>query len=285
MWKKLTPSEQAGLLGKAFVGVGLVALAIGLGYFAYQIGAVRQELPTLLAQVEATSQKVEPVLREADAIRELVPPILKEAKAMREVVTATVTEAAALRKALPPLVDTSAAAVNNVSRAVQAIEPHIPPVLTEIKKTREALPGILDRADQVAGRAEKIGQAASKGAVTGLLGGIVTAPFKLIGDVGKGLSDTIGLGSQSGFTTEDDRLARVATDAVLKADTPGAQQAWQNPESGNQGNVAWLAQKMRDGQTCVTLRYRVKFKTGKTHDVEVELCQQPNGSWVKQSPD
>ena len=281
MWKKLTPSEQAVVLGKALVSVGLVALAIALGYFAYQIGAARQELPTLLAQVEATSQKVEPVLREVDAIRDLVPPILKEAKAMREVVASTVSEATALRKALPPLVDASASAINNASRAVRAIEPHIPSVLTEVKKTREALPDILDRADQVAGRAEKMGQAASRGVVTGLLGGIIIAPFRLIGDVGRGLSDIIGLGSQSGFTIEDDRLASAATDAVLKAGAPGAQQAWQNPENGNQGSVAWLTKKLRDNQMCVTLRYRVEFKTGKTHDVKVELCQQSDGSWVK----
>lgn len=281
MWKKLTPSEQAVLLGKAILGAGMTLLAAGLGYFSYQLGAARYELPTLLTQVENTSQKVEPVLHEAGAIRELVPAILKETKAIREVIAVTVTEAAALRKALPPLVDTSAAAVNNVSRAAQAMEPHIPSVLSEIQKTREALPGILDRAENMAGRAEKIGQSAGKGAVTGMLGGIITAPFKLIGNVGKGLSDTIGLGGQSEFTAEDDRLTRLATDAILKTGAPGAQRAWQNPASGNEGNVGWLSQRVHAGRTCATLRYHVKFKSAKSHEAKVEICQQPDASWVK----
>jgi surface antigen len=194
---------------------------------------------------------------------------------------ATVTEVAELRKTLPPMVDAGAAAINNASSAVRVIEPHIPSVLTEVKKTREALPGILDRADQVAGRAEKMGKEASKGAVTGLLGGIISAPFRLIGDVGKGLRDTIGLGNLSEFTAEDDRLTGGATDAVLRNGATGAQQSWQNPDSGNHGSVTLLGHKTLNNQPCVNLRYRVEFGTGKTHDVKLDFCQRPDGSWAK----
>ncbi|MDH5649457.1 MAG: hypothetical protein OEY67_07345, partial [Gammaproteobacteria bacterium] len=161
------------------------------------------------------------------------------------------------------------------------IEPHIPAVLSEVKKTRESLPGILDRADQVVAHAESVGQAASKGAVKGFLGGIVTAPFKLISEAGKGLTDAIGLTTQSGFTKEDDKLNQNATDSLLKSGAPGTQQQWSNPDSGNSGAIHWISQSLRDNKPCVTLHYDIRLRDGKTHEARVELCQQSDGSWKK----
>jgi surface antigen/uncharacterized protein YoxC len=281
MLKELTPAERARVAGTLLLSVGLFVLAVAMAYFAYQLGRVREELPALLAQVESTARKVEPVLHEVDALRELVPSILKEVKATSEVVAATVAETAELRKALPPMIDTSAAAINNASAALRAVEPHIPAVLKEVKQTREALPGILDRADQVAGHAQAMGKAAGKGAVSGLLGGIVTAPFSLIGDAGRNLGDVIGLGGASDFTAADNQLTSSATDAVLKKGTVGAQQSWKNPDNGNHGTVTLATIAVRNGQVCATLRYRVEFRFRKNHEVDVDLCRQADGSWVK----
>lgn len=279
MWRKLTPSGQARFLATTFLSVALASLALAVAYAAYQIGTLREQIPELLTSIERTSQKLEPVLRGVDAIRDLVPPILKEVKATRELVPGIVAEVREVRKVLPPLVDTSAKAINNASDAVRVVEPRIPSVLAEVRKTREALPGILDRANQVVDRAASVGQKAGEGAVKGVIGGVVGAPFRLIGDVGKGLRGTMGLDDRGGFTAEDERLASAATDVVLKNGKVGAQNSWKNPDSTNRGGVALTETWTRDSRQCVTLRHRVEFRSAPVHQKDIHLCQQPDGSW------
>lgn len=298
MWQQLTPSDKGKLLGTALVSLALFALATALTYTAYQFGSVCEQLPALLTQIEQTSQKVGPVLSEVNAVRELIPPILEEVKAAREtipsvlkelqatreVLPSVLAEAKALREALPPLVEQSAATVKNASGVVRAIEPHIPRVLTEVRKTREALPGLLDRADQTIARAAKLGQEASSGAVTGLLGGIITAPFRLIGQFGKGLAGAMGLSGRGDFTAEDERLASVATNAVIQNGQIGTQQTWRNPASKNTGSASLLKRGTRDDRPCFTLRQRVEFASGKAHQADIEMCQQADDSWVGVKP-
>lgn len=298
MWQQLTPSDKARFLGTALVSLALIALATSLTYTAYQFGSVREQLPALLTQVEQTSQKVGPVLSEVNAVRELIPPILEEVKAIRETIPpmlkevqatrealpSILAETKALRESLPPLVEQSAAAAKNASGAVRAIEPHIPGVLTEMRKTREALPEFLDRADQTISRAAKVGQEASRGAVTGVLGGIITAPFRLIGQAGKGLAGALGLRGQGDFTAEDERLASVATDAVIQNGQIGAQQSWSDKKSKNRGSVTLVESRTRDDRPCFTLRHRVEFASGKTHQADIEMCQQVDDSWMGVKP-
>ena len=279
MWQKLTPSERARFLATTFLSAALAILALAVAFFAYQVGALRQQIPELLASIEQTSQKIGPVLHEVGAIRDLIPPILTEVRATRELVPGVVAEVQEMRKTLPPLVETSAKAINNASNAVRVIEPRIPSVLAEVRATREALPGILDRASQVVDQAATVGQKAGEGAVKGVIGGIVSAPFRLIGGVGKGLTGLIGLDNRREFTAEDERLAGDATDSVLKNGKVGAQSSWKNPDSQNRGSVALSDKWTRDGRPCVTLRHRVELRAAPVHQKDIQLCQQPDGSW------
>lgn len=280
MWRQLTPSEQARLLGSAMVGGGVLALAIALLAIVWQVWSLQRQLPELVAHLDGTLEKVGPTLRDVDAIRKLIPPILAEVKATRELVPSVVAEVAAVRQALPPLVEQSAAAVNNASGAVRAVEPHIPGMLGEVKRTREALPGIISQADRVVSRASQIGKEAGKGAVQGAIGGIIAAPFRLIGEAGKGLADSIGLGNRSDFTSEDERLAADATRELVQAGEVGGQRSWVNKKTGTRGTVALRTQGERDGRACMTVRYHVELRSGTMHDRDVDLCQQPDGNWA-----
>lgn len=279
MLNDLTVSEKAQLLGKTFIAIGLLTLGLAIAYFSYQLDLTRRDLPELLTQIESTSQKLGPALQEVDAVRELIPPILEESKAIRNTIDATVNETAKLREALPPIIASSSNAIDKVDGVATRIEPHIKPTLEEVKQTRLALPGIIDKADQMVRRVEKVGKDVGKG---GVLGGIITAPFKLIGGAGKALTSTIGLDKKASLTAVDDRLAQEATDAVLKTGKPGNKQNWKNPESGNQGSVLWLSGTEQNGQACVALRYSVTPKDKKSHVVDVNLCQQKDGSWKQQ---
>ena len=152
-------------------------------------------------------------------------------------------------------------------------------MLAEVRATREALPGLLDRANQAIDKATTIGQKAGEGAVKGVIGGIVSAPFRLIGGVGKSFTDMIGLGNRKDFTREDERLAGDTTETVLKNGQVGAESSWHNPDSKNRGGVTLTEKWARGRQPCVTLRHRVELRGAPLHQQDVNLCQQPDGSW------
>jgi surface antigen len=301
MWKRLSPGERAKLLGTTAIGAGLTALAVGIVYFTYTLNAVLQEVPAILAQVEQTSAMINPIVQEVDKVqaqippilkqvqltREQIPPILKEVGAVREQLPAMLAEVAAVRKevaavrvALPPLVETTAKTVQEASDSVRLIDQQIPPILSEVRQTREALPGLLDRADKLVASASTVGRKATAGAVTGVLGGLILAPFRLIGEAGKGMADAMKLDPSTGFTPEDDRLATEATDAVIKTGQIGAQRNWQNPASKNSGTVTLLDQKMRDDEPCFKVKQFVALSSGETHKAELTFCQHPDGTWA-----
>jgi len=283
MLNDLTASEKAQFLGKTFLAIGVLTLGLAIAYFSYQLHLTRQDMSVLLSQIESTSQKLGPVLQDADSVSEFISPILEEARAIRKTVDATVNETAKLREVLPPIIASSINAIDKADSVATRIEPHIKPTLEEVKQTRLALPGIINNADKVVRRAEKVGKDVGKRAVTGVLSGIITAPFRLIGEAGKkALSNTIGLGKKAGFTKVDERLAQEATDAVLKTGKPGNKQDWKNPDSGNRGSVHWLSGEEQNGLVCVKLRYTVIFKDKKSHVADVDLCQQKDGSWKQQ---
>jgi surface antigen len=295
MWQKLNPAEQAKLLGTAMMSASLVVMASAIGYFAHAVYVVQQRVPELLTQVEQTTEKIDPVLRQVDAIQAQIPPILKEVEATRALIPPILAEVAAVRRevspilaevaatrtALPPLLDTTAKSVHEASTAVRALEPHIPVVVAEVRQTREALPGLLDRAERLVASASTAGHEASKGAVSGFLGGIVTAPFKLIGGAGRDLTSAMGLEGDAGLTAKDDELASAATDAVIRAGEIGGERSWENPDSKNRGTVRLLSQETRTEQACFRLRQTVTLASGKTHHAEVEFCRQKDGTWAQ----
>lgn len=295
MLRNLDSASQAKLLGSIVLSVSLLAVAAALAYFAYTLTLVNKTVPAILAQVEQTLSKVDPVLAQIEATRQTVPPILDEIAALRkqippvlDEVTAVrrqippvLEEVAATRKALPPLVNSTAKSLHEASTTVNKLEPHIPAVLDEVRQTREALPGLMMRAENLLAGAKKAGQEASKGAVLGFFGGIITAPFKIIGGIGKGFSNAIGLTEERGFTEQDIKLAEEATNSAIRIGKIGAATSWENPENNNRGTVTLLEQRMQGEQACYVIHYQAISTSGKTHETDAEICQDKDGNWTQ----
>lgn len=281
MWHQLNPAERAKFLGTAMMSVSLLAMAAAIAYFSYTLFLTQQNIPAILALTEQTTKTVSPALEQVEPIRKMIPQILEEVAALRKQVPPLLEEVAATREALPAMLDTTSKTVHEATTSINKLEPHISPTLTEVRKTRQALPGLMDRAEEIVASAGKAGQEASKGAVFGIVGGVLAAPFKLIGGVGKGLAHAIGIDKKEGFTEQDEKLASKATDSVIRSGEEGKEVSWENPESKNRGTVRLLSQKQRDEQSCYLLRQEVVLASGKKHKADVEFCQNPDGSWTQ----
>jgi surface antigen len=257
----------------------VLALAASLGYFAYTLSVLQQHLPAILQQVDDTTKQIDPVLKEIAATREVIPPILEEVAAVRKQIPPLLAEVEATRKALPPMLETAAQSIHEVNDTVKTLEPQIPLMLAEVKQTRESLPGLMTRAETLIDKAGSAGREASSGAVVGFFGGIISAPFKIIGGIGKGFANAIGLTAESGFTEEDVKLAEKATNDALKSGKANEKIKWNNPESKNFGTVTIKEKRMYGDEACYLVRFHAESTKGKSVDNDEEICQDSDGNW------
>ena len=150
-----------------------------------------------------------------------------------------------------------------------------------LQKTREAIPGMLEQADQVAGKAQKAAKDAGKKAAGGVIEGIVTSPFTIVGDLGKSITSSLRLKDTKGLTREDFELIRANVLVILEDEEIGSTTTWENPEEKNSGTVTLIKQFEKDGRICKEIRVKIWARKKKIHDDLLEMCRQEDGTWIE----
>ncbi|WP_455207030.1 hypothetical protein [Kaarinaea lacus] len=282
------------------LALSIFTLALAIVYFTIEVRSVSKQIPAILSAVDKTSKDIEPVVQQVGEIRDLIPPILNEwtetrkqiplildeVKATRELVPPVLDEVAkvreqvpsilkeveATRQELPAILDTS----NKAIKEVAAVRATVPDILSEVKKTRELVPPTLDRIDHMIADARVAGREASEGAVTGVFTGILMAPFKLVGNVGKSLK--LSDDEREGITEEDFELLHEAAKS-LAVKSVNETTRWKNPKTGTYGNIKLLKIFEKDDRECRTALFEI-WKQGKNKIAkEVNFCKTEEGTW------
>jgi hypothetical protein len=256
-------------LGITFLSFSLFCLALSIAYVAYEIGKTRTQAPHLLVQVEQTSEKIAPVVKEIATIRQTIPPILDQVEASRKEIPAILSS-----------VDDISETAGAIAKEVGKVRVLVPDILAELQKTREALPGLLEQADRVADKAQKTAKDAGKRAGSGIVKGIVTSPFIIVGDLGKSVASHLGLKDTKGLTGEDFELIRAHVLVALENEDIGSTTTWENPEEKNRGAATLNRRFERDGRICKEIRVKLWARKKKIHDVLLEMCPQDDGTWI-----
>ena len=210
-------------------------------------------------------------MKEVEQTRLQIPPILEEVGAVRKELPAALKSA-----------DKASAAVVTVSKEIEAARPLVPKVLQEIEKTREAVPPMLDRADAMIDKARVAGQEASSGAVTGFFKGLITTPFKLVGDAGRtitGMTDE----ELRDFTEKDFDLIEVVVLDLLNNGKKGDVRNLNNPDSGFNATVKLVSIDSRDEDfttiDCRTLQMDSYRNGERIKTVNRVFCKEEGGGW------
>ena len=148
-----------------------------------------------------------------------------------------------------------------------------------MKHTREAIPEIQDHVDQEIEEAETFSQSAGKGAVSGVVKGVVTAPFNIVSGVGKSAVKHMGLHVTSDMTETDFKMIGDAIQQLAKIEETGTDVKWDNPESGNSGEHTLVRQYEKDKLPCKSIDGHIQVKEKERHYGQVEICRQPDGAW------
>lgn len=291
------------------LAVSLFSLAGAIIYFTWEVAQVREQIPEILASVEQTSNEIEPVVDEIAAIRDLIPPILnevaetrklvspilEEVRLTREQIPSILQETGKIREQIPPIlkeVEKTRKQIPSILKEVKAVRKELPAVLKstdkasdaivlaarEVEKTREAIPPMLDRADQVIAGARVAGQEASKGAVTGVITGIFTAPFAIVGNIGKSV---VGLSDKEArdYGEKDLELLKQAGQEALISGKVGTSKEWENPESGFSGKMTLISIDTSGERECRVIHLQ-SWKRGKLkNDKQIKLCLNEDQQW------
>lgn len=277
------------------LALSLFSLAGALVYFSIKVSEVTQTLPAILEGIEQTSAKIEPVLAEVSGIRDLVPPILEEVRKTRKAIPPILKEVEQIRKQVPPILEEVAAtrkqipdiikstdkasdAVTKAALEVAATRKVIPDVLDEVEKTREAIPPMLDKADRIVANAGNIGKDASEDAVTGVFTGIIKAPFKLVGSIGKSITGALGAGVEA-LSGDDEKMITDFSNELLMSGIVGETHSWVNPENGNKNTVSLIETRTIDGQQCKIVHVEVHSSNNKHIDNNITACLNDESEW------
>ncbi|WP_242456560.1 hypothetical protein [Vibrio mediterranei] len=286
--------------------IALIVMAASIYNFTQEARQLRLELPTLLAQVDSTAQKITPVIQEIKNIQEIVPQILAQSEEYQRLipevlkriddvnqqVPVIVNEVAQVREAIPPIlgetqkwhqsvpdilaeVDKTNTTVRQTNQQIAATNKQIPLILSESAALRKEVPDILTQAEGLVQQAEQAGREASKGAVSGVIGGILSSPFQLVDKITEVSADTFGLKESDSYTKKDKELHKEAVEALVKNPISGKSKTWSNRSSGNSGVVSIQSMKDSSESRCFTILSRLTIASGPdkgTHSVTTDKC-------------
>lgn len=298
----------------AALALGLILLAGAMAWLAHSIEGVTRELPAVMSTVDDVNLRIDaiietipliigelpPILEEVGKIRETVPPILAEVEKIREAVPPILDEVEQVREAIPPIltrvdaiqeqvteveknlplmaktVDTAADAANNVADQVEATLPLVEKALQESEAVRVEIPGTLDRVEAIVVDAQGIVGKASEDAVTGVMKGVFTSPFRLLKSAGTSITDS--LFTTRVMTPEDEAHFEEATKRLLH-NLELESVTWSNSKSGNKGKITLQRAFKDSGTSCVSLRFDLIQKSGKKESSVKNGCLAEDGTW------
>ncbi|MFA0086955.1 hypothetical protein ACE1OE_09060 [Vibrio sp. E150_011] len=298
--------EKITALSRILFAIALVALAASIYTFTQEARQLRTELPALLAQVDTTAQRITPVVEQINQLQAIVPSILAQSAEYQRLIPEVLTrvddinqqlpiiikEVEQVRGAIPPIlaqsqswneslpsilkqVDKTNTTVRQTNQQIGKVNQQIPDILGESAALRKEVPVIITQAEELVSQAEQAGRDASKGAVSGVIGGILNSPFQLVDRITDVSSETLGLKQDQSYTDEDREKHKVALTQLMKAPKKGRTTTWSNSRSGNNGEVTIQSVTQNNNTSCYSVLSRLNIASGPdkgTHNVVTEKC-------------
>jgi hypothetical protein len=273
---------------KLFTALSILALAVAILFFTLEIRQFRQQLPVLLEQVDETTQRVSPIINEVAELRKVLPKIIEQSEGYQQLIPEVLRRVDMIdpvlkqsdkwRAEIPALlnlVKETNKTIENTNQQIANTLPQIPLILAESEALRSEVPVILTKVESIVEQAERAGQDASKGMVTGLVGGILSTPFSLIGKIGENTTKRLGLKNEDSISKQDRKSYNQAMERLMKTPIKGANQSWNNEKTGNTGTITITEIIKKEQKNCYQLASQFSIAKGDDkgkHKLTTEAC-------------
>ncbi|BES70096.1 hypothetical protein RE428_11140 [Marinobacter nanhaiticus D15-8W] len=269
----------------AYFGYALITTAGTLGQMTSQATRTVERLdpllalaPTVLEQAEKLRQTTDATVSEVAAVRELLPSVLDEVRATRETVPAILTQTERMRvesQAIRKEIALTRDQIPPLLAELEAYRTLIPQILAESERIRQLVPPTLDRVESIVTQADEVASTAGENVFTGMISGIVKAPFKLIGSAASAIAP-----SGVNVSEADTEILEQRIETFLGTAEVGDIEAYVSRD----GTLTWryglTAKTTEDSETCreldlTTLRSRKQIKS-----TQLTIClNQAEGEW------
>ncbi len=201
--------DKLQILSKYLLSLALIYFSTSLLLLVNEIGQTRKALPILIEKLDSieNSENIQEVLRlavevtkntahvsdEVSAFRKDLPKLYSEVEKTRNVIPGILEEVRAVRSDLPVFYTEI-----EKTRAV------VPEMLEEVRALRKEMPKLLAETGALLDRAEKASDKAGKGAVHGVIKGIITTPLHVIESVISNVKEKV-IGKEEKPSLEEDK--------------------------------------------------------------------------------
>tara|TARA_B110000902_G_scaffold62661_1_gene74209 strand:+ start:9800 stop:10723 length:924 start_codon:yes stop_codon:yes gene_type:complete len=284
----------------AYLGYALLTFTLALPASLDKIENTAKSIALLEDEIAMIIEQVPNIIQEVEQVRTLVPDVLKESAMIRADTLLVQKEMQAYRLVLPSILDESASVRKDILVVEQEMEAYrdmlpkimaetaevrkqvdslqielaayrltIPEILQEVEATREMIPPMLDRVDNMIADASDAGKRASEGAVAGVFSGVFKAPLSVFTSV---------------LPKKHSADAPYVTEAAMKIindeDLDGFV-TFNNRYTGTQGSVTLVESLIIDGKDCRSLSIHAERSGKTTYDRMINLCLTASGDWVQ----
>ena len=262
-----------------------------------EIAEVRKQIPVVVNEIARVCQQIPPLLDEVEQIRGQIPPILAQLNSIEtqidpilKRIDKTVAVVDKTQRQIPQIINTADNAIASLNQTREEVVPLVPPVLDEIRLTREKIDPILDRVDDLVddayfkatdaiGAADKAGQEASEGAVKGFFTGLIKLPFELVGTLASPIVNSIDQDVAKQLTEKDIELMIELGNRAYKSARIDKEYRWENSDSGNSGSITLLRHFQSEGRECTETRMTINNRRKEIMDKVKNYCLDAEGKW------
>ena len=114
--------------------------------------------------------------------------------------------------------------------------------------------------------------------MTGVFTGIITAPFVMMGNLGKKMF-SINSDLAEELTEDDVKIATAAVQVVASSDTLNYAKSWENPDTDAQGTVTLKEIEGAAGPSCKIINSEVRQQDKVIFNKDFTICSNDKDEW------
>jgi len=188
--------DKLQILSRYLLSLALIYFSTSLLLFVNEVAETRKALPLLIEKLDSieNSENILEILRLAVQVTKNTAHVSDEVAAFRKDLPEIYTELDKTRKLIPGILEEIRAVRSDLPLFYSEVEKTrvvVPEVVNEVRDLRKEMPRIIAEAGALLDKAEKASDKAGKGAVHGVVKGIITTPLHVIESVISDVKDKV----------------------------------------------------------------------------------------------
>lgn len=264
--------------------LSLFCLAAALSYFAYGLVTVANVAPEVMRFIDNNKNDLKPIFSEINSVKQVFDKALVEVEVVRDMIPGITSQIEKISTQVPSAIKTmneSVMAVNRVSNEAKSLRTTtIPELLRESAEIRKLIPQVMKSGHSIIKEANIITKEAkqmSEKAGSGLITGIIKAPFSMVYSIGSSFTNIFSTNSKK-YSKDEVALLTKAGEKVLASEIVGYTARWNYKKTTRSGFVT-LSSYDRMTQ-CKQLEIESYEKDKKIDSQVMKFCLDANHTWV-----